>query len=1016
MKSYKPVSNRPDFNQLEKEIISFWQKNKVFKKSVEIRKDAEEFIFFEGPPTANGKPGVHHVLARTFKDLVCRFQTMNGKKVERRAGWDEHGLPVEIEVQKKNDLKSKEDILALGLDKFNSLCAESTQQYIDEWQELTARMGYWVDFETAYRTSDPKYIESVWGILKKLHEKNLLYKGSKVVPWACDSGTVVSQAEVALGYKDVVDESAYVKFEASDEAVKTISDVLKGLAKLEKDAKVYLLAWTTTPWTLPSNMALAIGPEIEYSFCKSLNTDSHEYLIISKKRKDKVLSSDEYTEVAVLKGIEILKGLKYKNLFGSERLGVIIPGKKVDGSIFVEDSEDSGTGIVHIAPAFGQDDLEAYFANNLEEEILCAVNPDGLFNDLAPSLVNGQSIFNENKKTQSLEFVRINKIINKFLDEKGLLLKTEKYEHSYPHNWRTDNPLIYYLRPSWYVRTKGIKNDLVEINEKAINWYPEHIKEGRFGQWLANNVDWSISRERFWGTPIPVWVGENTGAIQVLGSYQELLQKLENGNTKLYKKLKKQIEDGKFDPHKPNIDEVSWEEGGEKFVRIPEVLDCWFDSGSMPVASFNSEPEKFKTADFICEAVDQTRGWFYSLLAIAACLDKRTSYKNVLCLGHILDKDGQKMSKSKGNVINPWELFEKFGADPVRWYMVSAVSAGQPIRFNIEAINEVMRRFLLPLWNTYSFYVLYANLDKVNTDDLYNQPNELLERLQQPIDLWILAKLAQTQKTVSEELSQYEFSKAAQEVEKFVDELSNIWVRGNRSRFWNTKSEHGVDYNAYITLHTCLVGVCKLIAPFMPMIADAIFANLKHSSEPNSIHLTDWEEVADLSPLEQNLIEDMLKAQEIINVGRSLRQEQKVKIRQPLAQIWVNKELMLKYFNDLVLSELNIKEIVYKEQPEKVLLNTYLSEELISEGTAREVIHTIQNLRKSSGLDVADRIKLHLKAEDVKLTERIASQKDYIMSEVLATTFEIGSLNGSSDIKTAKLDGKEFQVSIKKHD
>ena len=1368
MNFFKPVSNKPDFNSIEQEIIAFWKENQVFQKSIDLRKNAEEFVFYEGPPTANGRPGVHHVLARTFKDLVCRYQTMKGKKVERKAGWDEHGLPVEIEVEKQlgfnNERSKKEQIEEFGLGKFNELCAESTQKYINEWEQLTERMAYWVDFKNAYRTSDPQYIEKVWGIIKKLYDKGFLYKGFKVVPWACDSGTVVSQAEVAQGYKDVVDETAYVKFQLTDESAQRILKLLpptplkSGSQKEDRElesAKIYMLAWTTTPWTLPSNMALAVGPDIEYVVCKRKEATSppaplrqqrgeqencrevfslspidqssssihsqrgeqeenswqtspelweklkplaiqkrkepteaenalweklrdrqinnakfrrqhsidrfivdfycseahliievdgsiHEYtqdedklrqefleslghqvirfsneevlnsidkvlekiktalksqsifstlpaplsvdgeglgvrsefLILSKKRWKAVLGEEQWEvvgksirgidfarqnktkglfrllgndgsvlevsyyspnvmqslhsynkiseEVARRQGVspnsfennvieQILKNAnrilikdsyritgpcdvkpleplvtarqlivklelqykenidnievkvhnrstedinlipkgtnykllqhEYKNLFGSETKNKIVLG--LNGfelnETFVIDDADSGTGIVHIAPAFGQDDFECYKANNIREEITSAVNSNGTFNEQAPEFLRGQSIFNDNKRTGQQEFTRINKIIIKHLDESGLLLKTEKYEHSYPHNWRTNNPLIYYLRPSWYVATSKFKNQLIEANQK-VNWFPGHIKEGRFGQWLENNIDWSISRERFWGSPLPIW--ENSkGEIKVIGSFDEL-EKLTN----------KTIDN----PHKPHIDEITWtDEHGETWKRVPEVLDCWFDSGSMPVASNDLDnPSNFRTADYICEAVDQTRGWFYTLLAIAVGLSTpteeenrgthslappykegasqdalasfgaggysqvRAPYKNVLCLGHILDRDGQKMSKSKGNVVSPWDLFTKFGADPVRWFMIANCSAGNPIRFDESGIAEVMRRFILPLWNTYSFFVLYANLDKITAEEL---EIERVDRAQiQPIDLWILTRLAETNKQVSSEYEAYEFSKATLLLEKFVDDLSNVWVRANRNRFWNTNSDSVIDLAAYNTLHSCLLGVCHLAAPFMPLITETIYQNLKTSSDRISIHLSDWTISEDLDELEKALLNDMQSALEVINVARSLRQELGIKIRQPLSEVIIPENYKVIYFEKFILSELNVKKLTISNSAEKIKLNTEITDELKSEGLARELIHSIQGMRKNAGFEVSDRIKLIVDFKDnQEIIRLLNSQKKYIMDEVLALEWidektENSDSEKTNSVKQVKINGQTISVAVEK--
>lgn len=994
---YKPVSNKPDFNSIENEVIETWRNKNIFEKSIKARENAPEYIFFEGPPTANGKPGVHHVLARTFKDLVCRYQTMNGKKVNRRAGWDEHGLPVEIEVQKQNSLKSKEDIEKLGVDKFNKLCAESTQKYIGEWEKLTERMAYWVDLKSAYRTSDPAYIERVWSIVKRMHELELLYKGHKIVPWACDSGTTVSQAEVALGYKDVTDETAYVKFELTGESRKTLLNKIS----LGEDSceRVCLLAWTTTPWTLPSNMALAVSKEINYSVCrkKEKKENNDEYLILSSKRWKAVLCEDEWEEIKCIKGEDLLiSSVRYEGLFNEDLSENFF--RVINGESFVEDSEITGTGIVHIAPAFGEDDLNAYHANKIEHEIKCLVTPDGYFTEKSPDFLKGECIFNPEKKTGSLEFKRINKIIIKFLSEKNLVQKTESYEHSYPHNWRTGNPLIYYLRPSWYVATKKLRDKLIEANEK-IEWFPGHVKEGRFGDWLKNNVDWSISRERYWGTPLPIWVGEKTGTLKVIGSFEEL-EKL--SGVKI------------TDPHKPNIDKlvIKDENTGEVFKRVPEVLDCWFDSGAMPCASFGTKPEEHKIADYICEAVDQTRGWFYSLLAVAVCSSDKAiaPYKKVLCLGHILDKDGQKMSKSKGNIINPWELFDKFGADAVRWYLVSNCAAGNPIKFDLDGVSEVTKRFFLQLWNTYAFYILYANLDGISSEKLRNFNKKNLEK---DIDKWILLRLEETRLCVSEEFEKFEFSKVTQAIEKFTDNLSNIWVRGNRNRFWNTSGQ--VDLSAYYVLRECLLGLCNLCAPIIPLLSESVYLNLKDPDfMPESIHLSDWN--SETFSFDKNLLEEMQTALEIINVGRNIRQKAQLKIRQPLRAIHVQKNINFKRFESFIMSELNVKSVLAtKDNQEEIGFDEKIDDELLSEGLSRELVHFIQGLRKSSEFDVSDRIELFVCLQSERTNKLLQTQSEYITGETLSVQCHFAPIPSELEFKKSfKLNAEAVEVGIKK--
>jgi len=995
---YQPVSSKPNFDQIEKEVLEFWKEQEIFKQSMNKNSQQEEFVFFEGPPTANGKPGIHHVLARTFKDLYCRYQSMKGKKVTRQAGWDEHGLPVEIEVQKEHNLQSKADIEALGLEKFNSLCAQSIQKYTHEWEKLTERMAYWVEMEDSYRTSSAKYIEKVWSILKQIYRNNLLYQGQKIVPWAADSGTTLSQAEVSLGYREVEDESLYVKFRLTDSSA---NDLKRDLSLAIDQKPIYIIAWTTTPWTLPSNMALAVGHNIKYS----IYTDDkeEEYLILSSKRQEAVLA-EGWQEVSSLEAKSLLHK-RYIELFGEQELEVI-PGENMAGECFVLDNENIGTGIVHLAAAFGEDDYAAcqrYRSQNKNfVETRQFVDPRGVFTEKAPDFLQGESIFNQSKKSSSLEFNRINRIISKYLQDKNLLLKTEKYLHSYPHNWRTDNPLIYYLRPSWYIATQSLKEQMIKANE-SVEWHPEHIKAGRFGRWLENNIDWSISRERYWGTPLPIWIGEQTGKVQMIGSLQELKQK--SGQS-----IK--------DPHKPYIDQVTWEENGEIYRRVPEVLDCWFDSGAMPVAAL--PVQKTKVADYICEAVDQTRGWFYSLLAVSAAMQGKSTqmippYKKVLCLGHILDKDGQKMSKSKGNTIDPWELFEGFGADAVRWYMISSYSAGNPIRFSQDGVQEVVKRFMLQLWNTYAFFVLYANLEKINPDELGQFG---FHRRLTSLDKWMLTRLEQIIFEFSQECERMEFGKATQLLEKFVDDLSNVWVRANRDRFWNTKGDHAqqktIDKAAYYVLNECLLGLCRLLAPMLPMFSEHIYQNLRLQHLPESVHLLEWLEAEDISYGERKLLQDMDLALDVINKVHSLRQELKIKTRQPLqaAYLPVNYEPAIEKFADFIKSEINVKELSLKSSITEISLDTEITKELLAEGIARDFIRVVQRLRKEQGFAVSDRISLSIGFSSAEQTELINTQQSQIMKEVLALDWR--QLEYEPQQKSYKLQGKEISLILEK--
>ena len=726
---YKAVSPRVDFAHLEEQTLMFWRENDIFHKSQELRRDGPEFVFFEGPPTANGMPGSHHVLSRIFKDIFPRYRTMCGYHVPRKAGWDTHGLPVELEVEKQLGINSKQDIERIGIDKFNQLCRESIYKYLEEWEKLTERIGFWIDTSDAYYTLNNTYIESVWWILKEIWKKDLLYHGHKVVPYCSRCGTALSSHEVDQGYKTVEDPSVYVRFPLVD------------------NPEVSLLVWTTTPWTLISNVATAIHPDISY-----VEVEAHGHrMIMARQLVEKVLGED----------INILRDVPVGELAGSAYLPpydfVKTNGKAhyIVNADFV--SSDEGTGIVHIAPAFGADDMDVGRENDLP-----VVNP-----------VTEAGLFDARVTPWAGKFVKdADAGIVEDLRERGLLFAHVPYEHSYPHCWRCDTPLIYYAKASWYIRTTAIKGQLLASNE-SVNWYPDHIKHGRFGNWLENNVDWALSRERYWGTPLPVWRCAEDHEI-CIGSIEELKGLDTTGAV-----------NDELDLHRPYIDEIKLKcpDCGGEMTRVTEVIDAWFDSGSMPMAQWHypfEGKELFESrfpADFICEGIDQTRGWFYSLMAVSTLLFGKSSYKNVVCLGHILDRDGQKMSKSKGNVVEPWQILNKQGADAFRWYLFTVSSPWYPRRFFEEAIDEVVRKFLLTLWNTYSFFVVYANIDSFDpTGQIVGIPERPL------LDRWILASLQQLVERVRSGLDNYEVTASGRHITESVDELSNRYVRSTRRR------------------------------------------------------------------------------------------------------------------------------------------------------------------------------------------------------------------------------------------
>ncbi|MDX6379463.1 MAG: isoleucyl-tRNA synthetase, partial [Rubrobacteraceae bacterium] len=790
--SFEQVRPQVSFPKLEGEILQLWERIGAFEKSVERRPEDNPFVFYEGPPTANGRPGFHHALARAFKDLIPRYKTMRGYQVERKAGWDCHGLPVELQVEKELGLSGKNDIEKYGVEEFNRLCRESVFRYVEDWREMSARLGFWVDMENAYWTLDNTYIQSVWWALKQLYDKDLLYEDYKVTAHCPRDQTSLSSAEVAMGYETVIDPSIYVKF------------------PLVEEPGTSLLIWTTTPWTLISNTAVAANHDVEYA---TVAVDG-ERLILARDLLDKVLGEGDHDVLSTANGRD-LEGKKYHRPFDyvpveeSKNLFTVVLGDYV--------TTTEGTGLVHIAPAYGEDD--ARLGRRYGLPTLHPVRPDGTFDERVGPFAG---MFVKEADPGLIEELK----------EKGLLFRADEYEHPYPHCWRCGTPLLYYAKKAWYARTTAVLEDLLRENEN-INWIPEHIKWGRFGDWLRNNVDWALSRERYWGTPLPIWRCEN-GHTTVVGSIEELKERTFAA-----------VPD---DLHRPYVDEVKvrCEECGEEAMRVPEVLDAWFDSGSMPFAQWgypHMGKENFERAfpaDFICEAVDQTRGWFYSLLATATLLFRKSSYKTCMVLGHVLDAEGKKMSKSRGNVIDPWDIFEKQGADALRWALYTATSPGNPRRFSEDQVDDAVRKYLLTLWNTYSFFVTYARIDGFEPDKDFVMPEE-----RSLMDRWILSELQLTTRKVTEGLDTYDVTAAGRSLGEFVDELSNWYVRRSRRRFW--KAEDDLDKKAaHFTLYECLVAVTKLSAPFTPFIAEALYQNLIMNTAPEapeSVHLADWPEV-----------------------------------------------------------------------------------------------------------------------------------------------------------------------------
>ena len=1028
---YKKVSTDLNFVQREKEIKKFWEKQMIFEKSIEERTTCPIFTFYEGPPTANGKPHIGHVLTRVIKDLIPRYRTMKGYYVPRKAGWDTHGLPVELEVEKELELDGKEAIEKYGLEPFIDRCKESVWKYKEMWEDFSGTVGFWLDTDNPYITYDNSYIESEWWALKEIWKKDLLYKGFKTVPFCPRCGTPLSSQEVAQGYKDVVDQSAIVRFKVKDE-----------------DA--YILAWTTTPWTLPSNLALCVNPEEDYVKVKAADGDVYYlaealtdkvFLGLCQKGED-CKESKPYEVLATYKGKE-LEYKEYEPLFEGAKSFVSKQEKKafyVTCGSFVTLSD--GTGIVHIAPAFGEDD------NNIGKEyglpFVQFVNEQGELTEGAPFAGT---------------FVRdANPMIIEELKKVGLLFSTLKYEHSYPHCWRCDTPLIYYARESWFIKMTAVKEDLI-ANNKTINWIPENIGIKRFGDWLENVQDWSISRDRYWGTPLNIWEC-SCGNQHSVGSIEELKSMSDNCPVDI-------------ELHRPYIDSVTIKcvECNGEMKRVPEVIDCWFDSGAMPFAQHHypfENKEAFEQqfpADFISEAVDQTRGWFYSLLAISTLLFNKAPYKNVIVLGHVQDEKGQKMSKSKGNAVDPFEALETFGADAIRWYFFVNSAPWLPNRFHDKAVVEGQRKFMGTLWNTYAFFVLYANIDSFDATKYQLEYDKL-----SIMDKWLLSKLNTLIKTVDNHLENYRIPESARALQEFTDDMSNWYVRRSRERFWAKGMEQD-KINAYMTLYTALVNISKIAAPLIPYMTEEIYQNLVVSLDdkaPKSVHLCNYP-VSNESFINTDLEANMDNVLKIVVMGRACRNNANIKNRQPLGNMFVKAEFELpEFYKDIVAEELNVKQITFtddvssfttysfkpqlktvgpkfgkllggikgaldnldgnaamNELMEKgflmlninsqevqlskedllidtakkpgyvsedeygitVVFDTHLNKKLQEEGFIRELVSKIQNMRKDAGFEVMDKIKVTYEGSET-VNKIFGENSKSIAEEVMAKSVE----------------------------
>ena len=945
--------------KIEEEVLKFWQKEKIFQKSLAKDSPQGEFVFYEGPPTANGRPGIHHLLARAFKDLIPRYKTMRGFHVVRKAGWDTHGLPVEIEVEKKLGLKNKQEIEAYGIEKFNTECRKSVWTYKEEWERFTERIAFWIDMENPYVTYDNEYIESLWWIIKQWHKDSLFYEGHKVLPHCPRCVTALSSHEVAEGYKTVTEPSVYVKFK-----------VVNGNVHVQ--AGDFILAWTTTPWTLPGNVALAVGGKLDYVKVKKDN----EFYILAKDLIDDVIEG-EYEIIGELSGKDLV-GLKYEPLFDSLK-----DAEGLKHEVVLADfvTTEDGTGVVHTAVMYGDDDYKLGMELGLAAQH--TVSEDGTFNDKV-SQWQGQPVKDVEKE------------IIKDLEKRNLLLKVVDYEHEYPFCWRCGTSLLYYARHSWFVAVSKLQNDLLKNNEQ-INWVPEHIKHGRFGEWLKDVKDWAFSRDRFWGTPLPVWkcLKSDCGEVKVIGSFKEL-EDLSG----------KRLDDY----HRPFIDEVAFkcDKCGGEMRRVSSVCDVWFDSGAMPFAQYHYPHENKELidssdqypADYICEAVDQTRGWFYTLLAISTLLKRGTAYKNCISLGHILDKHGKKMSKSKGNVINPWEMIEKYGADSLRWHFYIMSAPGEPKRFDEQALKESSRIFIT-LLNVVSFYKMFSQgkIDDLEEKDLTNV-----------LDVWITAKLNELNVAVTERLDKYDITGSARLVQDFVNDLSVWYVRRSRGRF--KSDDENVKMPAVRVLRRTLFHLTRIMAPFTPFIADYI-NKIKLEGIDESVHLTEWwhpefEELIKKS----DVINKMQLVRDIVEMGLAKRDEAKLPVRQPLQQLTVsNSQLTLgEDYIQLIKDELNIKEVEVETKKGElaVKLDTKITEELRLEGMKRDLVRQINNLRKKQGLSIQDTVQIGLQSDTADIKKVLELYKDDILKGTLASEF----VDEFSEGEEIKVGGEKIKISL----
>ncbi len=1054
---FKAINAKVDIQKLERDQLNFWRENRIFQRSMQEREGGPVYVTYEGPPTVNGRPGVHHVLARAFKDIFPRYKTMRGYYALRKGGWDTHGLPVEIAIEKELGFTHKHQIEEYGIAAFNEKCRASVMRNIGDWERFTERMAYWTDLDNAYVTFTNDYVESIWWVLRQLWEKDLLYKGLKVVPYCGRCGTPLSSHEVSLGYQDVEDPSIFVRFPLRDQP------------------GVYFLVWTTTPWTLPANVAVAVGESIDYVQVEgpAQDGDGMENLILAAELLEKVLIHPE--------NYRIIKRFKGKDLLGQHYnpLYTFLPVEQDYAYVVAGDfvSTEDGTGLVHIAPAFGVDDMAVGQKYSLP--VLQTVASDGTFVD---AVTDYRGVWVKDADPE----------ITHDLQKRGLLYKSQLYQHNYPFCWRCDTPLLYFARDSWFIRTTAYRDKMISENQ-GVNWVPGHIRNGRFGNWLDELKDWALGRERYWGTPLPIWVDDQNGDMLCIGSVAELSQLTGRDLTDL-------------DLHRPYVDDITFPNPngtGGTMRRVPEVIDVWFDSGAMPVAQWgypHYNHEMFEgqfPADYICEAVDQTRGWFYTLHSISTMVFEQTSFKNVICLGHILDADGQKMSKSKGNVIDPWDILNVQGADPFRWYLYTSGPPGEPRRFSADLVTEVINKFWSTLWNTASFFVTYANIDNWN-------PNEAQPAIEKrdPLDQWVLAELHALVKSVTESFDAYDVPGATRPVQAFVETLSNWYVRLSRRRFWKGENDDE-KRGAYATLYECLVTVAKLIAPTAPFVSEALYRSLVADLDTNtapSVHLALWPEY-NPAMVNETAIEQMRVVQRLVSLGRAARESVTIRTRQPLAcAYFATREAAeaeaVRQLSDLVKAELNVKAVevlagtgdvvsyalnplpsllgkkfgknfplvqkalregaateitqwaktllagetvtlelngeTFEVTPEEVevqkkpaegfavaeegnylvALDIKLTGDLVNEGLAREVVRRVQTMRRDADYNIEDKIEMVYTASE-RLGAAVQQFVDYIAAETLSQSVQPGKPDNGYFHQEFEFDGERLTVGVK---